>query len=326
MPKRFNNLYDQVCNIENLELALDNASRGRKEFPAVKRVLLNRESLIAELQKILVNEEFKNGPYRVFELLTREGKLRDIYALPFYPDRIVHHAIVQVCSPIWIKSFIRNTYACIPGRGIHDAVDHIRQVMPSLKNYYILKCDIKKYFPSIRHDTLKDIIKRKIKDKRLLNLIFEIIDSAPGLPVGNYLSQYLGNLMLTPFDHWIKEEKRIKLYYRYCDDFVLIHCNKDVLHTLRIEIETKLYEMGLQLKSNWQVYPVSEGLDFVGYRFWPDRTILRKKTIKNYKSRIKPTCCSQKCLMQVKHYVGSFKGWLKYCDCRVQRPYLLNSN
>lgn len=316
MPKRHGNLFDQICSERNLQMALDAASKGKTKHQSVRAVLADRDRYISELGAMLRSESFTNSSYRVFDMLTREGKLRKIYALPFFPDRILHHAIVQVCGPIWIKSFVRHTYACIPGRGIHDAVNHIRAVMPSLSGYYALKCDLKKYFPSINHSVLKGIIRRKIKDRRVLSLLDEIIDSAPGLPVGNYLSQYLGNLALSPFDHWIKSTKRIKYYYRYCDDFVVLHESKAYLHALRLEIQQKLAgSFSLVLKGNWQVYSLdTDGLDFVGYRFWPTLTLLRKQTVRRYlkRTRLRSVCVRN--ALEVLHQLGCFRGWRRYCS------------
>lgn len=115
---------------------------------------------------------------------------------------------------------------------------------------------------------LKSILRRKLKDKRLLRLLDEIIDSADGVPIGNYLSQYFANLYLTYFDHWIKEQKRVKHYFRYADDIVILASDKSYLHSLMGEIRAYLGDLKLEVKGNWQVFPVAaRGIDFVGYVF-----------------------------------------------------------
>jgi len=223
----------------------------------------------------------------LFELIER-GKHRVIHALPFFPDRIIHHAIVQVLGPIWIKTFIRDSYSSIPGRGVHDGVRRIKRIIPNCKGWYALKCDIRKFYPSIDHDTLKAIIQAKIKDPSVLKILDTIIDSEAGVPIGNYLSQYFGNVVLNPFDHWIKEDKAVKYYFRYCDDFVLLDPSKERLHELKKEIEDYLKGLKLTLKGNWQVFPIdARGVDFMGYRFWHDKTLVRKTTIKRFKERLK---------------------------------------
>lgn len=316
MPKRQGNLFEKIVSTENLNLAIDNAAKGKRNRKDVSEVLRNREKYLKDLETILTSFEFKTSKYKIFDHVTIEGKHRKIYSLPFFPDRIVHHAIIQVCGGIWTKSFIRNTYACVPGRGIHDAVNRIRAVMPNMSKKYVLKCDIKKYFPSIDHEILKIAVRRKIKDKQTLNLLDDIIDSAVGLPVGNYLSQYFGNLVLNSFDHWIKSTKRCKNYYRYCDDFIIFDESKEFLHRLRIEIEDYLgNNLKLKLKNNWQVFPVdASGVDFVGYRFWPDKTLLRKTTIKRYKERIRYKKLTLNKIVDIKNQMGCFRGWLKYCS------------
>lgn len=314
--KRHGNLYEQIYDLENLRVALNNASKTKKHIRSVKRVLENEDKYLHDLQELLLNEQFVNGKYHVFQL-TERGKERTIHSLPFYPDRIVHHAIVQVCAPFWIKSFIRDTYASIPGRGIHDGVRRIQRIIPYCEGYYALKCDITKFYPSVDHKILKQVLSKQIKDPRLLNLLDIIIDSGPGVPIGNYLSQYFGNLVLNPFDYWIKQEKRIKHYFRYCDDFVIFHESKEVLHALLAEIKEKLGEYRLKLKDNWQIFPIDDrGVDFLGYRFWPQKTLLRKTSLRNFTHRLRVKKMTLNEALRLRDAIGTYKGWLKYCDNR----------
>jgi len=314
--KRYSNLYEQIYAMENLQVALQGASKGKQHIRSVQRILARPEHYLNQLQQILIEERFVNGRYNIFSIVER-GKERFIHSLPFYPDRIVHHAVVQVCGPIWIKGMIRDTYASIPGRGIHDGVRRIQRIMPYCTGFYALKCDIRQFYPSVDHDILKTILRARIKDPKLLGLLDIIIDSGSGVPIGNYLSQYFGNLVLSPFDHWIKENKGIKYYFRYCDDFVILHESKDALHVLRREIEHQLTSYKLQLKGNWQVFPLyARGLDFLGYRFWPHATKLRKTALKNFQHRLKCKRMSLNEAMRLRDCIGTYKGWLKYCDNR----------
>lgn len=314
--KRYGFLYEQVHDIENLRVALHSASKGKGEIRSVKRVLSDPDTYLKRLQQTLIEESFVNGRYHVFGV-TERGKQRVIHSLPFFPDRIVHHAIVQVCGPIWTRSMIRDTYASIPGRGIHDGVRRVQRVIRHCDGFYALKCDITKFYPSVNHDVLKGLLRGQIKDEKLLSLLDIIVDSGPGIPIGNYLSQYFGNIVLNPFDHWIKEEKRVRHYFRYCDDFIAIHPCKQFLHDLRFEIEKELCSIDLQLKGNWQVFPVSvRGIDFLGYRFWPTRTKLRKTTLRNFERRLKCRRMTLNQALRVRNYIGTYKGWLKYCDSR----------
>jgi len=322
--KRYGNLYAQICDIENLRVAYENARRGKTKTKPVIQVDKNPNCYLLKIQQILEDECFINGEYNTFELIER-GKHRIIHALPFFPDRIIHHAIVQVLGPIWIKTFIRDSYSSIPGRGVHDGVRRIKQIMPNCKGWYALKCDIKKFYPSIDHDTLKAIIQAKIKDPSVLKILHTIIDSETGVPIGNYLSQYFGNVVLNPFDHWIKEDKQVKYYFRYCDDFVLLHPSKEKLHNLRKEITEYLGSFKLTVKENWQVFPIeARGVDFMGYRFWPDKTLVRKKTIERFKERLKIKRMTLNEAIRLRHVVGSFYGWLRYADTgRIINKYVL---
>lgn len=315
--KRKGNLYAQIYDPVNIKVAFENAIRGKAGIRTIREISKNPDPYLQEIHDILKEERFVNGRYNTFELKER-GKDRVIHSLPFFPDRIIHHAIVQICGPIWIKSFIRDTYASIPGRGIHDGVRRIKRIMPQCEGWYALKCDITKFYPSVDHTILKNLLSKQIKDKPLLRLFDIIIDSAPGIPIGNYLSQYFGNIALSPFDHWIKHHKKNKYYYRYCDDFVIIMQDKHHLHELRIEAETKLEELKLILKNNWQVFPISDrGIDFLGYRFWPDKTLIRRTTIQRFKERLKIKRMTLNETIRLVQVIGSFKGWLRYADSGI---------
>lgn len=314
--KRHGYLYEQIYNLENLQVALANAAKGKRGIRSVERVLADPDKYLSKLQDILSTERFVNGPYHVFNINER-GKDRTIHSLPFFPDRIVHHAIIQVCAPIWIRSMVRDTYASIPGRGIHDGVRRLQRIVPHCDGHYALKCDITKFYPSVDHNKLKEVLRRQIKDPRLLRLLDTIIDSGPGVPIGNYLSQYFGNIVLNPFDHWLKEVKKVRMYFRYCDDFVIIHESKQYLHELRQEIESTLKGYGFRLKPNWQVFSISDrGIDFLGYRFWPHKTKLRKTTLRNFEHRLKCRRMTLNEALRLRDCIGTYKGWLKYCDNR----------
>ena len=187
--------------------------------------------------------------------------------------------------------------------------------------------DIKKFYPSVDHNVLKQVIRRKIKDKNLLWLLDEIIDSADGIPIGNYLSQYFGNLYLSGLDHWLKEQKGCKYVFRYCDDICVLHSDKIHLSNLRKEISEYLtINLNLTLKENWQVFPVDvRGIDFLGYRFFHDYTLLRKSTALRFKKRIKSIKKNHKVLTPINILSGimSYWGWMKHANCyRLQNKYI----
>ena len=285
--KRISNLYDQIISLDNLRRADEKARRGKLHTYGVKTHDLNREANLLALHEALLTKRFRTSPYEVF--VVREPKERLIYRLPYYPDRIVHHAIMNVLEPIWLKVFPYNTYSCIKGRGIHGAMKRVKEILRDKENSrYCLKIDIKKFYPSVVHVVAKRIIRRKIKCKDTLALLDEIIDSVNGfpdpldtenvcqgrsLPIGNYLSQYLANLILSYLVHKINEKKGIKGVI-YADDGVFFAKTKEALHNLRRFIDEYLSrELQLTLKGNYQVFPIAEnrydkhgrGLDFVGF-------------------------------------------------------------
>lgn len=305
--KRYNNLFDKICSFDNLLLAEKLASKGKKKQVGVIEWNKNREENLILLQQELISGTYITSEYSIFKIY--EPKEREIYRLPF-KDRIVHHAIMNILEPIWVPLFTKDTYSCIKGRGIHSASKIVKEYLKDKEGtIYCLKLDIKKFYPSVEHDILKQIIRRKIKDKRLLILLDGIIESAEGLPIGNYLSQYLANLYLTYFDHWIKEYLKIKYFLRYCDDIVILSNNKQHLHNYLYEIRKYLSDnLNLSIKSNYQIFPVeSRSIDFVGYRFYHTHTLLRKSIKKSFARALSKRKSHQS--------ISAYLGWCKHANC-----------
>lgn len=206
--KRFGNLYSRICSLDNLYLVYSKARKGKGNTYGVIQFEKELDDNINALHKELSEDKYVTSEYQTF--IIHDPKEREIYRLPFR-DRVVHHAIMNILEDIWTPIFISHTYSCIKGRGIHGVMKHLKKDLKDIQNTkYCLKMDIRKYYPSIDHLILKNIVQKKIKDKRLLELLDGIIDSAPGIPIGNYLSQFFANLYLSYFDHWLKEERRIK--------------------------------------------------------------------------------------------------------------------
>lgn len=310
-------MFEKVISIENLQLADEKARKGKSRSYGVRVHDRNREANIFKLHEDLKNGRYRTSEYSIFTI--HEPKERVIYRLPYYPDRIVHHAVMNVLEPIWVSVFTRDTYSCIKGRGIHAVVRKLKRDLRAdvEGTKYCLKLDIKKYYPSIDHDVLKKIIRKKIKDKRLLDLLDEVIDSADGVPIGNYLSQYFANLYLTYFDHFIKEEKRVKYYYRYADDLVFLSSDKETLWSLLDDVRTYLETLKLEVKNNYQVFPVdARGIDFVGYRFYHTHTLLRKSIKKNFCRKVAKINKKQLSGKECKIAIAPHWGWLKHCDSK----------
>lgn len=313
--KRKGNLYERICSIENLILADTIARRGKLNKPEIIEWDKNKEQNIRDLHEELKMKKYLTSEYTIFTIYERKERI--IYKLP-YKDRIVHHAVMNILGSIFVSTFTADTYSCIKHKGIHAAANALKEALKDVSvTQYCLKLDIKKFYPSVDHEILKALLRRKIKDNDLLWLLDSIIDSAPGLPIGNYLSQYFANFYLTYFDHWIKEDKRVKYYFRYCDDMVILSGNKPYLHELLFEIRNYLQDIKLEVKDNYQVFPIDDrGIDLVGYVFRHTHILLRKSIKQNFARMLKRNKNPQS--------IASYKGWAKHSNSKNLIKKLLN--
>lgn len=352
--KRYGNLYEKICSMDNLYLAFQHAKKGKGWYKEVQQIEKRPYYYLAGLQWMLQNHLYKTSEYATFT--KKDGKKeREIYKLPFFPDRIAQWAVLQVIEPQLLAYFTDDTYSAIPNKGIHAAYKKLRLAVDTVPEemIYCLKIDCKKFYPSIDHETLKQKFRRKYKDPELLELIDEVIDSIStcpatdeniefyrscgneikivkingkdfiegvGIPIGNYFSQYDGNFFLSGFDHWIKEVKRVKHYYRYMDDICIFARTKEELHQLLVEInEYFIQNLKLRIKGNYQIFPsFIRGIDFVGYRIFLNSTLLRKSTCQEMKRKMtnirKKGENGQEMNYSEWCSINSYKGWLKHCD------------
>lgn len=303
--KRYGNLYPEIVTFENLFFAAKNAQKGKRFKADVLRFNDNLETELFNLQQQLIEKTYQPGNYRTFYI--EEAKRRLISAAP-YRDRVVHHALCNVISPIFEKSFISDSYANRVGYGTHKALNQFIQF--SRSSTYILQCDIRKYFPSIDHQILKIMLHSKLKCTDTLELIDLIIDNSndqqspleyfpndtlltpldrrKGLPIGNLTSQLFANIYLNGLDHFIKETLRIKKYVRYVDDFALFSENPLLLSQARKEIEQYLINLRLKIypiKS--QLFQTQYGANFLGFRIFPDKIRVRNDNLRRGRKRIK---------------------------------------
>lgn len=327
--KRIGNLYKKIYDMDNLRKAHRNARKGKGYYKEVKMVNANEDYYLTEIQNMLINKTYKTSKYEVFKVWDKT-KEREIYKLPYYPDRIVQWAILQVIESILLSKLTINTFSSLKGRGIHFGLDRVKKALQDEENTkYCLKLDIHHYYPSINHTVLKQKYRRIFKDKDLLWILDEIIDSiemsqGTGIPIGNYLSQWSANIYLNDFDRWLKEEKKCKYVFRYMDDVVILSDSKEELHYLLEEIKDYLGTIKLELKGNYQIFPTNiRGIDFLGYRIFKDYILLRKSTCKNFKSKMnkinkkKSLNYSDNCTIQ------SYIGWLKWCNSyRLKNKYI----
>lgn len=311
-------LFDKIISIENLNEADHKAQKGKSKQYGVQIHNKNRAANILKLHQQLKDKTYKTSEYEIFKVY--EPKEREVYRLPYFPDRITHHAIMNILEPIFVSTFTSDTYSCIKNRGIHQLFNKLRS---SLRNQdettYCLKLDIIKFYPNVNHEILKILLRKKFKDNDLLWLLDEIIDSADGLPIGNYLSQYFANFYLTYFDHWIKENLKVKHYFRYADDIVILHSDKKYLHFILHNIKRYLQkELALKVKENYQVFPIgSRGIDFVGYVFFHTHILLRKRIKQNFARKLKKNPNTES--------KASYLGWLKHCNAKhLTKKLILN--
>ena len=308
--KRIGNLYHLIYDIENIKLAHENARKGKAHYKEVKLVDSDVDYYCNLIHEMLVNKTFVNSPYEVFTKVDK-GKEREIYKLPYFPDRIVHHAILQVLEPIWKKTFINNTYQSIKGRGVHRAKRDLDKVIASYDgDVYYLQMDVSKFYPSVDNNIMMQLVSKKIKCKGTLWLLGVIIHSTKGLPIGNYLSQYLGNLYVTYLDHYVKEVMMVKHYYRYCDDIVVISTDIAHLHSIHLVVKSLLrQELKLSLKDSSKIAHISNGLDFLGFVFLGTHVRLRKSIAEGFKASTDKFIRNK----NVQDFASaiSYNGWVK---------------
>ena len=313
--KRVGNLYNKIINIDNLRLADEKARKGKVKSYGVILHDKNKDNNILLLHEKLKNKEYKTSEYNIFKIY--EPKERDIYQLPYYPDRIVHHAVMNILEPIWVSMFTADTFSCIKGRGIHGCWKKVKKALIDEQGTkYCLKIDIRKYYPTINHEILKSLIRKKIKCNDTLELLDEIIDSADGVPIGNYLSQYFANIYLTYFDHYVKEKMKVKYYFRYADDMVFLHQDKKELRKILNEVRAYLKnELELELKHNYQIFPTQiRGIDFVGYVFRNSHTLIRKSIKQNFCRKIAKLQKLKLNNKELKQGIAAWLGWCKYSN------------
>ena len=305
MVRTYKNLWTELVSFENLLLAAQRAQKGKRFKENTARFNLNLEKELFRIQEELVSKRYVPGRYK--EFVIHEPVRRTISAAP-YRDRVVHHALCNVIEPLFERSFIYDSYANRKGKGTHRALDRFQAYMNRYK--YVLKCDIKKYFPSIDHEILYEMLKRRIADREVLRLIGQIIDGSnpqepvsdyfkgdnlftpggrrKGLPIGNLTSQFFANVYLNGLDHFVKEELKFRGYLRYVDDFALFGNSKEHLWEARNEVANYLEAVRLRLHPRkTRVFPVKSGCDFLGFLVYPHLRRVKPGNVKYFERRMK---------------------------------------
>lgn len=287
--KTYRHLYEQIYTKENVCKAYRKARLGKRKKFYVRKFELNVNANIEQLHRQLKDESWRPLPYK--EFTAYEPKERLIRA-PQFRDRIVHHALIRVLEPIYDKILIYDTYASRKNKGTHAAVDRLTQFLRGdIDNAFVFHGDVRKFFDNINHGTLIRILRKKIADERVINLIQSILTNqgiSLGVTLGNYTSQWFANIYLSELDYFAKHNLKVKHYIRYMDDFLLLSDSKSELHNWKHQIE-KLLNKQLKLDLHpvkRQIFPTQTGIDFVGYTVWKDHRKLRRRNVDRFISRL----------------------------------------
>ena len=276
--KTYKNLWDEFISKENFELAYRNSIKGKGKQKSVREFKKNWEANLENVRQMVIQGQFRTSPYRTKTVY--EPKKRTIYKLPYAPDRIVQHALMNVLKPIFTRLSMENSYACIEGRGQIKASLKCSEYVRKYK--YCLKCDIRKFYPSISQEILSSKLHRVIRDEKIMKIVDDIVFSFPGdfnCPIGNYTSQWFGNFYLRDLDNFVLHQLRPAGYERYCDDFMLFDNDKVKLKHCRKEIDDFIwYELLLEFSKAEIFTTACQGVDFCGYRHFKDYVLLRKRT------------------------------------------------
>lgn len=335
--KTYKNLFNKLIDYDNIYKAIINASRRKKNRTDVKKVLNKINFYIYRLQDLINQDRLKIRKHNAN--LINDGmkaKPRLIVKPDFVWEQILHHAFVQVLKPIFMKTMYVWSCGSLPKRGGLYGKKYLAKYIKNnqKKIKYCFKADIRHFFQSVDIEIVKKMLERKIKDKRFLKVLFLILNSNVaiwenqdvdmGLPIGWYIAQWLANWILTETDYKIKQVLKIKCYVRYVDDLVLLSQNKKDLHKARCEIQSYLKKLHLELKPNYQVfrftYISKDGkekgrcIDFMGYKFYRNRTILRKSIILKATRKALKMSKSGKLNWYECTQIISYLGWFKHAD------------
>jgi retron-type reverse transcriptase len=330
MPK-LENIFDQITSIKTLRIANNRSLKGKRYNRFATGFSYDLMSNLISLQQELINKAYRPEDYR--HKIIFEPKVRLIEA-PSYRDRIVHHSIYHFLNPFYEKYFIPDSYACRINKGIHKAVKKVQIFLnTSEQDLYVCQIDVSKYYASINHIRLLELLKNKINDKRLINLLEIIINSTDsgtehdhlfasnsyyftkgrrGIQIGNLTSQLFANIYLHEVDMYAKQNLKIRQYIRYMDDILIFHHDKSQLQIWQNSITSFMYE-NLYLTVNprkIRTYPAHHGVSFVGYIIYPNFLRLRGSSVKRFKKRYNKQLCNiADGKTEPKNMIESFTAW-----------------
>lgn len=338
MPKKLKNCFDKKLTFENFLQAHYRARKNKKFKNEIIIFELNLENNLVNLINSIKNGKYKIGKYHTFKIY--EPKERIIESLP-YRDRIVHQWYVEeFIKPYIVPRFIDSTFACIDDKGTHKAVNRVQKNMQEFQkkygDFWILKCDIKKYFYNIDNNILYKILTKYISDKKLLNFTKIILfdsrksENSIGIPIGNYTSQYFANIYLNELDQYIIRTLKNNTLVRYMDDFVLLCKTKNECKKLKEKIVAFLKEnLKIELNEKSRYYPSKQGVNFCGYRIFLTHRLLRLNSKKKIKKNVKKwNKQHEQGTLDINHTLQSINSWVghaSHCNSYKLRQKILNS-
>jgi retron-type reverse transcriptase len=318
MKIKFKEKLQTIASPENLLSAWEEFLSGKRAKLDVQEFNLHLMDNIVQLRNEIVKHDYRHGGYRAFRI--SDPKPRDIHKASVR-DRLLHHAIYRILYPFFDRTFIADSYSCRVGKGTHKALNRFRSFAwrvgrNNTRTVWVLKCDIRKFFASIDHGILMEILESRIADSEIIGLLREVIESfssispGVGLPLGNLTSQLLVNVYMNEFDQFIKHELRAAYYIRYADDFVIFSSNRAWLETILPEISNFLINrLRLTLHpKKVSLKTLASGIDFLGWVHFPDHCVLRTATKRRMMKQIisHPTA----------ETIASYRGMLSHGNAR----------
>lgn len=311
---RLNHIYDNIISVENLLLSWQEFLCGKRKRKDVARFSLHLIDNVFAFHREFSEKKYRHGSYHAFRI--NDPKPRDIHKAEIR-DRLIHHAVYRVLYPYFDRKFIFDSYSCRKDKGTHLAINRLRAFGRKVshnntRTAWILKCDIRRFFASIDHKILKNILERYIDDIETIWLLREVVDSfyisnkSIGLPLGNLTSQLLINIYMNELDHFLKRILKVKYYIRYADDFVILHESRQYLRSLLPSI-SEFLEKKLKLSLHPDkvfIKTLASGVDFLGWVHFPHHRVLRTATKRRMFSKLRQNHSSES--------IASYRGMLSH--------------
>lgn len=322
----YSNLWNNFANKEHIRKCVYKAAEGKYDRNQVKKIIKNIDEYVDHIYDYV--NDFHNYDHEPVHIKDgSSGKDREII-VPLFDEHVVHHMIVDSLMPMFTRGMYTHTYSSIPGRGLHKCSKKIRAwIQNDPKGVkYCLKMDIRKFFNSIDHNVLRNELHKYINDQKMLDLLDILIEATKdGIPLGFYTSHWFANWLLQSLDHLIVEVlDGVAHYARYMDDMVVFGSNKRKLHRVKDRIEEWLNDRNMNLKDNWQVFRfdyIKDGrhygrpLDFIGFEFWRDKTLLRKSLMLKLTRKASKINKKGFCTIHDARQLMSYFGWVDWADC-----------